>query len=208
MQTVYYLISFITAYLLGSIPSSFWIGKVFYHIDIREHGSRNAGATNTFRVMGTRAGIIVLVLDVLKGVAAVMLAGIFPVYEAGTEQGLLLREGMGLIAVCGHIFPVFAGFRGGKGVATLLGVSLALVPMPVVACLFVFSSTLLLSRYISLSSLLAAIALPAAVFLLVKPLFCSLLIYALLTSIIIIITHTKNINRLLKGEEVRISFSN
>jgi len=208
MQTVYYLIAFVIAYLLGSIPSSFWIGKIFYHIDIREHGSRNAGATNTFRVIGKRAGIIVLVLDVSKGVLAVLLAGVFPVYEAGTEQSLLLREGMGLMAVTGHIFPVFAGFRGGKGAATLLGVSLALVPIPVVACLFVFLSTLMLSRYVSLSSLLAAVTLPVAVFLLVKPLFISLLIYALLTSLIIIITHTRNINRLLKGQEVRIRFSN
>jgi len=208
MQTVLYLIAFIIAYLIGSIPSSVWIGKIFYHVDVREHGSRNPGATNTFRVIGTRAGIIVLILDVLKGVGVVLLAGIFPVNEAGTEQALLLREGMGLIAVCGHIYPVFAGFRGGKGVATLLGVSLALVPLPVVACLVVFLSTLMLSRYVSLSSMLAAISLPAAVFLLVKPLFFSLLIYALLTCIIIIITHVKNIGRLLKGEEVRISLSN
>ncbi len=208
MQTVYYPIAFLSAYLLGSIPSSVWIGKIFYHIDIREHGSRNPGATNTFRVIGTRAGIIVLVLDVLKGLLAVILAGIFPVHESGIEQSLLLREGMGLIAVFGHIFPVFVGFRGGKGVATLLGVSIALVPVPVLACLVVFLSTLMLSRYVSLSSLMAAISLPLAVFLLVKPLFCSLLIYALLTSIIIIITHAKNINRLLRGEEVRIRRSN
>jgi glycerol-3-phosphate acyltransferase PlsY len=204
MQTIYYITGILSAYLIGSIPSSVWMGKVFYHLDIREHGSGNAGATNTFRVIGIRAGIIVLLLDTLKGFLAVSLAGLFPVTETGTEQYMLLREVMGLVAVAGHIFPVFAGFRGGKGVATLLGVSLALVPLPVLACLLIFLSTLALSRYVSLSSLLAALALPAAVFLLANPLYCSMLVFAMLTSITIIITHTRNINRLLKGEEVKI----
>ena len=208
MQAIYYITGILSAYLIGSIPSSVWIGRVFYRIDIREHGSGNAGATNTFRVIGVRAGISVLLLDTLKGFLAVLLAGFFPFTQTGSEQYMMLREAMGLVAVAGHIFPVFAGFRGGKGVATLLGVSLALVPMPVLACLLVFLSTLALSRYVSLSSLLAALALPAAVFLLANPLYCSMLVYAMLTSIIIIVTHTRNINRLLRGEEARIRLPN
>src|SRR5690606_18146286 len=109
------------AYLLGSVPTSIWIGKRFYKIDVREFGSGNAGATNTFRVLGKKAGIPVLIIDILKGTCAVALSYLSG-FEYGSAEFVNLQLGLGVAALIGHIFPVFAGFRGGKGVATMLGV--------------------------------------------------------------------------------------
>src|SRR5512133_807052 len=113
------------AYLLGSIPSAVWIGKSFHHIDVREHGSGNAGTTNVIRVLGWKTGIPVLIIDIIKGWVAAMLPVFFNLAEHGSALLVNLQILTGIIAIAGHIFPVFAGFRGGKGVATIFGVLLA-----------------------------------------------------------------------------------
>ncbi|MBL7713753.1 MAG: glycerol-3-phosphate acyltransferase, partial [Chitinophagaceae bacterium] len=116
------------AYLLGSIPSAVWVSKRFYGIDIREHGSGNAGATNTFRVLGKNAGVIVMIADMLKGFIAVKLS-ILSTYTWTSEPFVNLQVILGIAAVLGHIFPVWAGFRGGKGIATLFGMILGIQPL-------------------------------------------------------------------------------
>src|SRR5512137_2237345 len=126
MMNPYLIAEILLAYLIGSIPSAVWVGKLFYKIDIRKHGSGNAGATNVIRVLGYKAGIPVLLFDVFKGWFDVQVAMLFP-HDLLPEDGLnYLRMGLAVAAVLGHIFPVFAGFRGGKGVATLAGVGIAL----------------------------------------------------------------------------------
>jgi len=146
----------VIAYLLGSFPTAVWIGKIFYNTDVRDHGSGNAGATNTFRVLGKTAGIPVLLLDAFKGWLAVML----PLWYLSAPDSPVLFENFrvlcGAAAVFGHIFPVFAGFRGGKGIATLLGVSIGMQPVAALFCIGLFLLVLLLTHYVSLGSILAS----------------------------------------------------
>src|SRR5688572_29100054 len=149
----------LTAYLLGSIPTSVWIGKAFYKIDVREFGSGNAGATNTFRVLGKRAGIPVLIIDIVKGSAAVGLAW-FSGFDFGIDEFINLQLGLGVAALLGHIFPVFAGFRGGKGVATILGIVACIVPVSCAIGLLIFLIVLLITRIVSLSSITAGFCFP------------------------------------------------
>src|SRR5688572_2226418 len=149
----------LTAYLLGSIPTSVWIGKAFYNIDVREFGSGNAGATNTFRVLGRRAGIPVLVIDILKGTAAVALAWASG-FSTESEEFVHLQLGLGVAALLGHIFPVFAGFRGGKGVATILGIVICIVPLACAIALVVFLVVLFASRIVTLASITAGLTFP------------------------------------------------
>ena len=140
-----------SAYLIGSIPSGLWIGRLFFNTDIREHGSGNLGATNTFRVLGKKAGLVVTIMDVLKGTAAVLLP-LIPFFANTGVHPLIL----GIIAVTGHMFPVFAGFRGGKAVATSAGVVLGYAPMLFAILFVVFFTTLKLSKIVSLTSMVAA----------------------------------------------------
>src|ERR1043165_87693 len=149
----------LTAYLLGSVPTSVWIGKAFYNIDVREFGSGNAGATNTFRVLGKSAGIPVLIIDILKGAMAVGLAWLSS-FEAGENEFVNLQLGLGVAALLGHIFPVFAGFRGGKGVATIVGGVVCIVPISTASALGIFLVVLFSSRIVSLSSMLAGLSFP------------------------------------------------
>ncbi len=152
----------VAAYLLGSIPTSVWIGKIFYGTDVREHGSGNAGATNTFRVLGAKAAVPVLIVDILKGFAAVKLAllsNINPVSDVWVNFKITLA----IAALLGHIFPVFVGFRGGKGVATLLGGVIAIAPLSAAAAVAVFILVLTTTRYVSLSSMLAGVSFPFTV---------------------------------------------
>jgi len=116
------------AYLVGSIPSAVWIGKLLYRIDIREHGSGNAGATNVIRVLGYKAGIPVLLFDVFKGWFAVFLTTLFPHHGIAPDQVTYIQIGAAVAAALGHVFPVFAGFHGGKGVGTMAGVGIFLFP--------------------------------------------------------------------------------
>lgn len=193
------------SYLCGSIPSSVWWGKAFYGIDVREHGSHNAGATNTFRVLGPKAGIPVLLLDVLKGFLPVRLLPFWSGLEPYSDAWTLLRVLLVLAAVVGHLYPVFAGFRGGKGIATSLGGVLAIHPGSALLCILVFFLVFSITRYVSLASLSAAVAFPVAVvFVFAEPSHV-LRWFALVLCGIVFFTHRQNIARLLKGNENRMT---
>ncbi len=200
------LVGFILAYLLGSVPTSVWIGKYFYGKDIRKYGSGNAGATNALRVLGTRIGVIVLILDFFKGIGAVAIAGVFVNYFYSYEAFAMYQISLGIVAVIGHMFPVFANFKGGKGVATLAGIVLAIYPNIFVVCLGVFITVFLLTRYVSLSSMTAAIAFPIFAIFVFNVELISKIIFSVLTMSVLLISHRKNIQRLIKGEENKISF--
>ncbi len=207
MSTVYIIVEILLAYLIGSIPSAIWAGKWFYHIDIREHGSGNAGATNVIRVLGYAAGIPVLLFDVFKGWFAVELAWIFPHAFLSPDMMVYLRIGLAVAAVLGHIFPVYERFRGGKGVGTLAGAGIALYPVALLIVLGVFILVLALSRYVSLSSITAAVTFPFAVYFVTGERSPGLVVLAILIALFIPVTHRKNIRRLVKGEENKFRFS-
>ena len=194
------------AYLLGSIPSAVWIGKAAKGVDVREHGSKNAGATNTMRVLGVKTGIPVLLIDVFKGFAAVMLALWSPTLAAGTNDFVNFQLVLGAAAVLGHVFPVFAGFRGGKGVATIVGILLALCWQATLVAIVVFFITLFISKYVSLSSLMMGLSYPVSVILIFKSDSITLKIFSIAVSILLLITHRKNISRLLNGKEGKATF--
>ncbi|HRY33071.1 MAG TPA: glycerol-3-phosphate 1-O-acyltransferase PlsY [Bacteroidales bacterium] len=200
MLFVLLVLSLILAYLLGSIPSAVWIGRFFFGVDVRESGSRNAGATNSIRVLGTRAGIAVLVLDMLKGYFAVSLTLFFSGILS-PEFLSFLRVGLAVSAILGHVFPVFAGFRGGKGVATLAGVMIAMLPASLLVALGVFVLVFVLSHYVSLASITAALAFPFIVMLVFGVNELSLQLFSILTALFVPLTHLKNIRRLLIGNE-------
>ena len=197
----------VAAYLLGSIPSSVWYGIGYFGIDVRKHGSGNAGATNTFRVLGKRAGTIVMLIDVLKGWTATCLASmLFYMSEIGETELLMYKIIFGIIAIIGHIFPVFVNFKGGKGIATLLGMVLAIHPELALLCITIFILTLLTSHYVSLSSILATLAFPVlswiGVFGHPEPL---LVVFGFTMFILVVFTHQKNIIRLMNGNESRVN---
>ncbi len=194
----------ILAYLVGSIPTSVWISKKFFDIDIRDYGSGNAGATNTYRVLGSKWGTIVMIIDMLKGVVAAGLYIFLSHYVHDEWDRTNLMIGLGLAAVIGHIFPIWAGFKGGKGVATLFGMAVAIQPVVALSCVGVFLLVLYLTRFVSLSSILASIAF--AVFILFvfnekEPLYR---VFAVLVALMVVLTHQKNINRILKGTESKV----
>lgn len=193
-----------TAYLLGSIPTAVWWGKRYYGIDVREFGSGNAGATNTFRVLGKKAGIPVLFIDIVKGTAAVLLAFCSP-FEFDSNQFVNLQLGLGIAALVGHVFPIFAGFRGGKGVATILGIVICLTPLTSLMVLGVFLIVLLATRYVSLSSITAGLSFPFFLNIVLKNQNQTLLIFSLFVAALLIVTHKKNIARLLKRQETKVN---
>lgn len=192
------------SYCLGSIPTAVWISRSVHGIDIRDYGSGNAGATNTFRVLGSRWGSIVMLVDVLKGFIGTSLYIFLPIYLLDELQRTNFMIALGLAAVIGHIFPIWAGFRGGKGVATLLGMAIAIQPIVAVCCLAVFFLVLLLTRFVSLSSILAGICFMVCILFIFnekEPLYR---IFAVLVALMVVITHQKNISRLIKGTESKI----
>lgn len=193
----------IGAYLLGSIPSAVWIGRRFYGIDIREHGSKNAGATNTLRVLGAKAALPVFGIDVFKGFAAVMLSHLSG-YEAGSDAIFNLKIALVAAAVIGHILPIFAKFKGGKGVATLAGAVLGVYPPAVLLCLAVFLLVLLVSHYVSLSSMTAGVMFPLFIVIVFRESYLPLIIFSCVISLLLIFTHRKNIKRLINGNESKI----
>lgn len=197
----------IAAYLMGSIPTAVWWGRRFHGVDVRDHGSKNAGATNTFRVLGKKAAIPVLLIDIIKGFVPVMVLPLLSPYDPGTIAYTNLQIASGLAAVIGHIFPAFADFRGGKGVATLLGVILALHPLAAMGSVGLFLLVFLATRYVSLGSLIAAVAYPILVILIFQTPFVSLMFFSVVFAMIVFITHIRNIERLLKKEENRITFN-
>jgi glycerol-3-phosphate acyltransferase PlsY len=197
----------LVAYLLGSVPTSVWIGQFFYGIDVREYGSGNSGATNTFRVLGYKAGIPVLIIDIAKGWFSVKLAGMVSNYPSNSELLVNTELVFAVAALLGHIFPVYVGFRGGKGVATLLGIVLALNPTAALFSLLVFCLVLFLSRYVSLSSIVASFAFPNIVIFGMDSRIPSMVIFSMFITVIVLITHQKNIERLLNKQESKISFA-
>ena len=196
-MTVTILLLLLLAYLIGAIPSSVWIGMRFYGIDVREHGSGNAGATNTFRVLGKKAGIPVLIIDILKGFTAVNLVFLQSKFGINDIVPLTnLKLAFGFSAVIGHVFPVFAGFRGGKGIASLLGIVLAIHPAAALCALGIFLIVLLSSKYVSLGSLIAGVCFPILVIFVFGNRVPSLMIFSGVVAVLIVITHQKNIDRL------------
>ncbi|WPU95946.1 glycerol-3-phosphate 1-O-acyltransferase PlsY [Mucilaginibacter sabulilitoris] len=209
MITVYSVSALILAYLCGSIPTAVWIGLAFYDIDVREYGSGNAGATNTFRVLGKKAGIPVMMLDILKGWTATNLAYFIGVSTTGPYNSVAYTNyalALGVAAVMGHLFPIFAGFRGGKGVATLFGMILAIHFHAALLCVVVFVLVLLITRYVSLSSIAAAFTYPIGVSFIFPTSIRSVVIYGMCICLLILVTHQKNIERLLKGKESKVNF--
>jgi glycerol-3-phosphate acyltransferase PlsY len=200
------IILIICAYLVGSIPTALIISRSFFGVDIRDYGSGNMGATNTFRVLGSKYGTIVMVCDILKGVAAVGLYNFLPYYlnHGNSFERTNLMIGLGLSAVVGHIFPIWANFKGGKGVATLFGMILAIQPVIAISCVGVFMLVLYLTRFVSLSSILAALMLPVSVLWIWNEHEVLYRVFALIVAMLVIFTHQKNIGRLLRGVESRI----
>jgi glycerol-3-phosphate acyltransferase PlsY len=194
------------AYGLGSLPFSVWIGKVFFRTDIREHGSGNAGATNTWRVLGWKAGLPVLLLDTGKGFAATCLPCLVTTQVSDPGPLLWMRILCGMAAALGHIYPVFAGFKGGKAVATLLGVVLGLMPLAATGSLAVFIIIFLVFRMVSLGSIMAAISLPFMSLFMPAPAQMPLLFFSSLITLLVILTHRRNIQRIIRGEESRVRF--
>jgi acyl phosphate:glycerol-3-phosphate acyltransferase len=190
----------VLAYLLGSIPSGLIIGKVFYKTDIRQHGSGNLGGTNTFRTLGVKAGMVVTLADILKGTLAASLPYLFHV-----DMNPLLA---GVLAVIGHTYPIFAGFRGGKAVATSGGVILFYAPYMFITVLVIFFISLYISKYVSLSSMIAGIT--AVLFAIVTGIIrewdIPLLIVVFLLASFVIYRHRANIKRIMNKTEPKIKW--
>jgi glycerol-3-phosphate acyltransferase PlsY len=204
----------VLSYLVGSIPASVWIGKLAYGTDVREHGSGNAGATNAFRVLGWKAGTLSAALDLGKGFLAAGLIATIRIDELPAGLGFwevesVVRLVAGVTAVVGHLYPIWAGFKGGKGVITTAGVLFAVTPMVMAVTMIVFGLVLITSRYVSLASLLATIAYPSTIavrkyVLNVDGLDASVFVFSLALAASIFIAHRSNIKRLLAGEENKI----
>lgn len=204
MITPVMIAAVICSYLIGSIPTSVWIGRMFYGIDIRKEGSGNAGATNTMRVLGLKAGIPVLLIDVFKGWFAVYM-GHFIHYGGLTFPDIIdYKIILAAAAVLGHVLPVYVGFKGGKGIATLLGVGLALFPHTALVAVGIFILSFIITKYVSLSSILAALSFPVTELLVFNHTqYPSMIILSFAVAFFVPITHKKNIRRLIKGEEPR-----
>jgi len=208
MISIYSVSALLVAYLFGSIPTAVWIGQAFYGIDVREYGSGNAGATNTFRVLGKKAGVAVMLLDIFKGYTATNLAYFIGLSVTGPQNSVQFvnyQLALGITAVMGHLFPVFAGFRGGKGIATLFGMILAVQSEAAMLCVLTFVIVLLISKYVSLSSILAGFSFPLSVIFIFQSPIRSVVLYGMSICVLILVTHQKNIERLLKGKESKVN---
>ncbi len=194
----------ILAYLIGSIPTAVWVSKSVFGIDIRDYGSGNAGATNSFRVLGSKWGSFVMLVDVTKGIIATSLYILIPFYLNNELARTNFMIALGMVAVIGHIFPIFANFRGGKGVATLLGMALAIQPMVALLCLVVFLITLLSTRFVSLSSMLAGVAFMVLILFIFNEKETIYRLFAIIVAMMVVVTHQKNITRLIKGTENKV----
>jgi acyl phosphate:glycerol-3-phosphate acyltransferase len=207
MGIILLVIAIIIAYLIGSIPTSVWIGRFFYNVDVRTRGSGNAGATNTIRVLGYKAGIPVLVFDIFKGWLAVYIGYFFWKDTQQFPDFIELKIMLAVAAVIGHVFPIYIGFKGGKGIATLLGVGIAIYPLGACISVVIFAIILIMTSYVSVSSITAAIMFPIVeVLILGHNEYISLIILAICVAIFVPITHRKNIQRLMKGKESKFVF--
>jgi len=201
------IILLILSYLTGAFPSAVWFGRTFYNVDVREYGSGNAGATNTFRVLGKNAGVPVLFMDVFKGWISVNY--IFLINSSNILSPELLFENQlafGIAAVIGHLFPIYTGFRGGKGIATMLGLLIGLQPYAAFFSLIIFVIILFVFRYVSLASMVASFAFPFFVMIILSSTNEPLNLFAIFVPILSLITHQKNIERLIRKEETKVKF--
>jgi glycerol-3-phosphate acyltransferase PlsY len=203
---IYILLCLVGAYILGSIPSAVWFGKALHGVDVREHGSKNAGATNVLRVLGAKTAIFVLIVDILKGVAAVFLANLVRDSFSDSNFFSLLKIVLGFLALLGHLFPLMAGFRGGKGVATIAGVVIVIFPQAVLFCLAAFLAFFIPTRYVSLGSIMASIMFPIAVIWIGGTEAIPEMAFSILVATFIIVSHRSNIKRLLNGTENKVYF--
>lgn len=202
----------VLAYLLGSIPSAVWIGKKYYGVDIREHGSKNAGTTNMLRVLGRRAAIPVFVLDFFKGFAAVSLLSLMRYDPEITSAWLINLKILAVFAaVLGHIFPIFADFNGGKGVATLVGAVTGIYPQIILLCFGVWALVFMISHYVSLASMTAGCCFPLFVIIYSSSewsrnhdISFTFILFAFAVAGLLIWSHRKNIERLKAGTESKI----
>ncbi|MEE1149181.1 MAG: glycerol-3-phosphate 1-O-acyltransferase PlsY [Alistipes sp.] len=203
----------IAAYLLGSIPSAVWIGKKYYGIDIREHGSKNAGTTNMLRVLGKRAALPVFIIDYFKGFVAVILTSLMRYDDNVSEAWLInLRIIATAFVVLGHIYPIFAGFKGGKGVATLLGAGTGIYAPILMLCFGVWCLVFAIWHYVSLASMVAGCCYPTLVLIFSTMTYDAdapfqsipFIIFSWLVAILLVWTHRKNISRLREGTESKI----
>ena len=204
MAILPFAVCLVLGYLLGSIPTAVWLGKLRFKIDVREHGSGNAGATNTFRVLGKKAGLLVLAIDLFKGLMATQL---FHLATGTPVDALTFRLLLGMAAVIGHVFPLWVGFRGGKGVATIFGALIGIHWHVTLIMLVVFFLVMALTRYVSLASMLASLVFPVALFWLEGYGDSSRTMAAIFLALFILYTHRSNIQRLLEGEENKFSLS-
>lgn len=195
------LLLILPAYLIGSIPTAVWVSKFFFGIDIRDYGSGNAGATNTFRVLGKKWGAFVMIVDMLKAIIAVKLAFFLPDSFDNELYLINLQLGLGLAAVLGHIFPIWADFRGGKGVASLFGMVLGIQPNVALCCVGVFMLVLFLTRWVSLSSILASVAFPVFILIIFNEPEHLYRVFAIVVALMVLLTHQKNIGRIINGSK-------
>jgi len=197
------------SYLLGSIPTSVWLGKAYFGIDVRSQGSGNAGATNTLRTLGKKAGLFVLIVDFLKGFSAANLMMLQDTITkaSGDQREMYLTYQLifGSFAVLGHIFPLFAKFKGGKGIATLVGLVLAVDYQMALLLILTFIIVVGFTQYVSLGSILAGILSPFYVYFLYnKSKFTqqpNFILFCAVFATLVIVTHRKNIVRMVKGKE-------
>lgn len=194
-----FIIMLILCYFAGAIPSGVWIGKIFKGIDVRDYGSKNSGATNCYRVMGAKFGIAVLVVDILKGFLPMLIAS---KYVTGPFQTVFL----GMVIILAHTYSCFINFKGGKGVATSLGVFLFLAPYVILVLILVFFTVFAMFRYVSLASIISAGALPILVFIMDKSNNIYLFVLSLIIGVFVIYRHKTNIERLYRGTETKFKF--
>jgi glycerol-3-phosphate acyltransferase PlsY len=204
MNIIYIIITVTAAYLLGSIPTAVWAGKAFHGIDVRDHGSGNAGATNVIRVLGWKTGVPVLLVDMVKGSLAALLPVFFHLAPLGSAFLTNIQIMTGLAAIIGHMFPLFAEFRGGKGVATASGVILAIHPAVSFVCLGIFTLVFIITGIVSVSSMTAGIAFPILLLTLFETPSLIFKIFSVFIAVALLYSHRKNIKRLLHGEEKKL----
>ena len=202
-----FIIVIFVGYMLGSIPSAVWVGQLFHGIDIRDYGSKNAGATNTFRVFGKKLGAIVLVIDVLKGyVAASIPLFLNQMYIGFKDEVLILQLIASFFVIIGHVLPVLAKFKGGKGVACTLGIIIAINPETAFICLGCFIIVFVVWKYVSLGAIVASVLFPFVSYFFMLEDARIMIIFSIVISLIVLFSHRKNMQRLLRGEENKMNF--
>ena len=204
MQNIFELnnvIAVLLAYFIGSIPSAIWISKWFFGVDVRDYGSNNAGATNTFRVIGRAAGFGVLFFDILKGWISVKILTLLILYEINSPEFINMQLVVGITAVLGHVFPIYEIFQGGKGVATLMGIILAINFSAAIGCVVIFLLIFIFTNYVSLGAIVAAIFFPIITIFIIRVESISVIYFSIFISVLVILTHKPNIYRLLNKDE-------